>query len=54
MKLFFKKYFLDETKIRQKILEESVLIASILKWTFLAVIVGSVVGLYLRVFFYIF
>ena len=53
MKLFFKKYFLDEIKIRQKILEESVLIASILKWTFFAVIVGSAVGVSTGVFLYL-
>ncbi|HAX61303.1 MAG TPA: voltage-gated chloride channel [Elusimicrobia bacterium] len=53
MRIFLKKYFLDETKIRQKILEESVLIASILKWTFFAVIIGSVVGLATGIFLYL-
>lgn len=49
---FFKKTFLNETRIKQNILEQSVLVASILKWTFLAVIIGTAVGLSTGIFLY--
>jgi len=40
----FRKYFPKEIKIKQRVFEQSILIASIVKWTLLAIIIGTVVG----------